>query len=119
MSELSLEASGESIVVKRVFEDGWQRIRLRLPCLITSLKDMNKPRYMSVPGVFEAYAKTIRVWKLEDIDVDPANVGLKGSPTRVRQSFTKGAKSAGKVHEVDAAEGARIIVERLKEKFIL
>ena len=117
VSELKLEPG--AVVVKRVFEDGYQRIRVKLPCLLTALRDMNKPRYMSVAGVFDAYKKEIKVWGLADIDIDPERIGLKGSPTRVKQSFTKGAKSAGKVYELDPKEGAKLIVERLKEKFII
>ena len=59
------------------------------------------------------------MWGFGDIEVDPADIGLKGSPTRVKKSYTKGTKSAGKVYEVDPKEGARIIVEALKEKFII
>jgi electron transfer flavoprotein beta subunit len=119
VGEIRPDADGKSLVVKRVFEDGYQRIRVKLPCLLTTLKDINRPRYMSVAGIFEAYRKTIPVWQLEDIGADPENIGLKGSPTRVKQSFTKGVKAAGKIYEVDAREGAKIIVENLKEKFIL
>jgi electron transfer flavoprotein beta subunit len=107
------------IEVKRAFEDGYQRIRVKLPCLITTLKDMNQPRYMSVAGIFDAYKKEIAVWGLSDIEVDQANIGLKGSPTSVKASYTKGSKSAGKVYEVEAREGARLIIENLKEKFII
>ncbi|PKL23046.1 MAG: electron transfer flavoprotein subunit beta [Spirochaetae bacterium HGW-Spirochaetae-3] len=114
-----LELKGDSVVVKRVFEDGYQRIKAKLPCLLTALKDMNSPRYMSVAGIFDAYKKEIKVWGLADIVVDETNIGLKGSPTRVKKSFTKGVKSAGKVYEVDAKEGARIIVEALREKYVI
>ncbi len=114
-----LELTGDAVVVKRVFEDGYQRIKAKLPCLLTALKDMNAPRYMSVAGIFDAYKKEIKVWGLADIVVDETNIGLKGSPTRVKKSYTKGVKSAGKVYEVDAKEGARIIVEALKEKYVI
>lgn len=114
-----LELAGDAVVVKRVFEDGYQRIKAKLPCLLTALKDMNAPRYMSVAGIFDAYKKEIKVWGLADIVVDETNIGLKGSPTRVKKSYTKGVKSAGKVYEVDAKEGARIIVEALKEKYVI
>lgn len=117
VSELALD--GDAVVVKRVFEDGYQRIKAKMPCLLTTLKDMNKPRYMSVGGVFDAYKADIKVWGIADLGLDPDAIGLKGSPTRVKQSFTKGAKAAGKVHEVDPKEGAKIIVEALKEKFII
>lgn len=114
-----LEVSGDAVVVKRMFEDGYQRVRAKMPCLVTALKDMNKPRYMSVGGVYEAFRKVIPIWGVEDLEVDATQIGLKGSPTRVKKSFTKGSKSAGKVYEVDPQEGARIIVEKLKEKFII
>lgn len=114
-----LELAGDSVVVKRVFEDGYQRVKVKLPCLLTTLKDMNTPRYMSVSGIYDAYKKEIKVWGLSDIAVDESNIGLKGSPTRVKKSFTKGAKSAGKVYEVDPKEGARIIVEALREKYVI
>ena len=57
--------------------------------------------------------------KKDDISVEEEKLGLKGSPTRVWKSFTKGAKAAGKVFEVEPAEAADIIVEKLKEKFII
>ena len=117
VSELVLQ--GDSLIVKRIFEDGYQRIKVKMPCLLTTLKDMNTPRYMSVAGIFDAYKKDIPVWGLADIEVDETNIGLKGSPTRVKKSFTKGAKSAGKIYEVDPKEGAKIIVDALKEKFVI
>ena len=56
---------------------------------------------------------------MNDIEVDMANLGLKGSPTKVKKSFTKGAKTAGKLFDVPAQEGAQIIVDKLQEKFLL
>lgn len=114
-----LEVSEENIIVKRVFEDGYHKIKAKMPCLITVLKEMNQPRYMSVGGVYDAFQKEITVWGLDDIEIDHSNIGLKGSPTRVKKSYTKGTKSAGKIYEVDPIEGAKIIIEKLKEKFII
>ena len=56
---------------------------------------------------------------LQDIEVDLDNIGLKGSPTKVKKSFTKGAKQAGKVYTLETQEAAELIVEKMKEKFIL
>ncbi|WP_432406803.1 electron transfer flavoprotein subunit beta [Wukongibacter sp. M2B1] len=115
-----LELSGESLILKRVFEDGYHRIKVKMPCLITTLSEMNEPRYMSVGGIFDAFReKEIIKWSLADIEVDTANIGLKGSPTKVKKSFTKGAKSAGKVYELEPKEAAQVIVQKLKEKFII
>ncbi len=116
----NLELAGDSLILKRVFEDGYHKIKVKMPCLITTLSEMNMPRYMSVGGIFDAYReKEIIKWSLNDIEIDTANIGLKGSPTKVKKSFTKGAKSAGKVYEVEPKEAAKLIVEKLKEKFII
>ncbi|MCG8539673.1 MAG: electron transfer flavoprotein subunit beta/FixA family protein [Clostridia bacterium] len=116
----NLELAGDSLILKRVFEDGYHKIKVKMPCLITTLSEMNMPRYMSVGGILDAYReKEIIKWSLNDIEIDTANIGLKGSPTKVKKSFTKGAKSAGKVYEVEPKEAAKLIVEKLKEKFII
>lgn len=110
----------EKLLVKRMFEDGYHNIEVKMPCLITTLSDMNTPRYMTVGGIYEAFEKEITTWTLEDIKVDKTNIGLKGSPTKVKKSFTKGAKTAGKLFEIStASEGAEIIMHKLKEEFIV
>lgn len=118
VEDLTLE--GDSIILKRVFEDGYHLVKVKPPCLITTLKEMNEARFMSVGGVLDAYkAKEVEVWNLKDIQVDVENIGLKGSPTKVKKSFTKGAKTAGKVFEVEPKEAAEIIISKLKEKYII
>ncbi|KGG80470.1 electron transfer flavoprotein subunit beta [Caloranaerobacter azorensis H53214] len=115
-----LKLDNDRLILKRMFEDGYHLIRVKMPCLITTLSEMNTPRYMSVGGVFDAFReKEIIRWTLKDIDIDPSNIGLKGSPTKVKKSFTKGAKAAGKVYDVEPKEAAQIIVEKLKEKFFI
>ena len=115
-----LELDDNSLILKREFEDGYQKVKVKMPCLITTLSEMNKPRYMTVSGILDSYrVKKIIKWSLNDIEIDLSNIGLKGSPTRVKKSFTKGAKTAGKVYDVDPEEGAKLIVEKLKEKFII
>lgn len=115
------EITDEYIVVKRQFEDRYQIIKVKLPCLITTLGGMNEPRYMHVSRVLDSYRNedTVTTYTVNDIEVDHSNLGLAGSPTRVRRSFTKGVKAAGKVFEVDEKEGARIILEALQERFII
>lgn len=115
------EVAADHIVLRRQFEDRYQKLKVQFPCLITTLGGMNEPRYMRISRVFDAYRDedTVHMITAADIEVDPANLGLSGSPTRVKKSFTKGAKTAGKVFEVDPKEGAKIIFEALKERFII
>ncbi len=109
-----------SLVVKREFEDFYQRIRLPFPCLITALSDMNKARYMQVGRIFDAYRSyEIKEMGQADIDINPEELGLKGSPTKVRKTETKKAKKAGIVHELSARESAEKIISALEEKYVI
>ncbi len=120
----NLEVEDENtLVVQRQFEDRHHIIEIKTPCLITALAELAEPRYMSVGGVFDAYReKEVKVWGLADLEdyIDTANIGLKGSPTRVAKSFTKQAKGAGEVFkDLSADEAVETIVAKLKEKYII
>lgn len=115
-----LEIQDDSVVVNRAFEDGYQVIKAKMPLLITTLKEMNIPRHMRVSGIYECFDESkIEIWNLNDIDVNLEEIGLKGSPTKVKKSFTKAVKPAGKLYEVDEKQGASIIMDSLYEKFII
>ena len=115
-----LEVKDDCVIVNRAFEDGYQVIKAKMPLLVTTLKEMNNPRYMRVSEIYDCFEEDkIETWNLKDIEVCLDDIGLKGSPTKVKKSFTKGVKTAGKLHEVDEKQGASIIVNALKEKFII
>ena len=104
--------SENSIIVKRQYEDRYQKVRIKTPCVITALTELAEPRYMSVSGTVDAYAKEIKV--------NPEHIGLKGSPTNVVQSFTKQAKGAGTVlKDASADEAVKAIIAKLEEKYII
>lgn len=116
------EVTDKSLILRRQFEDRYHLVEVELPCLITALGELNKPRYMSVGGIFDAYReKEVKKLTLADMgeDIDLGNLGLKGSPTNVKQSFTKAPKGAGEKFETDADESVRIIIEKLTQKNII
>ena len=116
----AFEHKGDHAIVKRSFEDGFQKIKVNYPCLITALSELNEARYMSIKGILDAHRiLKVETWGFDMIDVDLARMGLKGSPTKVKKSFTKGAKQAGKVIEGSPREVAMSIVDKLQEKFII
>ena len=122
-AEEIMEASEDKLVVKRQFEDRYHVIEVKTPCLITALAELATPRYMTVHGIFDAYReKEVKVWTLEELKdtVDMANIGLKGSPTNVKQSFTKQAKGKGLYYkDLSAEEAVETIVAKLEEKHII
>ena len=114
--------SENSIIVKRQYEDRYQKVRIKTPCVITALTELAEPRYMSVSGTVYAYAKEIKVLGFEELKdkLNPEHIGLKGSPTNVVQSFTKQAKGAGTVlKDASADEAVKAIIAKLEEKYII
>jgi len=116
-----IKVEGDSVVVKRIYDDRYHMVKVQMPCLITALGEMNTPRYMTPGGVFDAYReKEVKTWGLADIEVDTDNIGLKGSPTRVFKSFPKALKAPGTIVTPESPqEAADFIVEKLKEKFVI
>ena len=117
-----VQVDGDALIVKRKFEDRSHMLKVKMPALLTALSELNAPRYMTISGVYKAYAKEIKVWGLEDIKdtVNEGNIGLKGSPTRVKKSFTKQAKGAGTIlNDLSDDEAVAAIVEKLQEKHII
>ena len=93
-----------------------------MPCVITALSELAEPRYMSIGKVFDAFKQDITIWGLEDIKdkLDVANIGLKGSPTKVKKSFPKQGKGKGVLlTDLTADEAAQAIVAKLQEKYII
>ena len=98
-----IQKEGNAITVKRMLEDGYMTIKVKTPCLITCIKELNTPRYMSVSGVFEAYGKPLTTYDYvalkDDPLIDATTIGLKGSPTNILKSFTPPQKGAGMMLE--------------------
>ncbi|MDO4372248.1 MAG: electron transfer flavoprotein subunit beta/FixA family protein [Clostridia bacterium] len=98
-----IKLEGKTLTVKRMLEDGYMTVQVQTPCLITCIKELNTPRYMSVNGIVEAYDKPMAIFdfpKLKDnplIELD--SIGLKGSPTNILTSFTPPQKGAGMMLE--------------------
>ena len=44
---------------KRMLEDGYMTIKVKTPCLLTCIKQLNEPRYMSIDGIYATYNKPL------------------------------------------------------------
>ena len=98
-----IQLDGKTVTVKRMLEDGYMTIKTQTPCLITCIKELNEPRYMSVYGIFDCYSKPYEVLDYnalkDDPLIDPSTIGLMGSPTNILTSFTPPQKGAGMMLE--------------------
>lgn len=118
VKEFSID--GKEITVKRALEDGYELIKIQLPCVLTAIKELNTPRYMSVGGIYDAVKKEILVWGAKELEIDLDTVGLEASPTNVFRSFTPAPKGKGVMIERDTTEEtAKALLEMLHEKYII
>ena len=115
--------TGDEITVKRMLEDGYMTIKVQTPCLITCIKELNNPRYMSIGGILSTYSKPLTTLGYEDLKDDPlidaTTIGLKGSPTNIFKSFTPPQKGVGMMLEGDGKETCEKLVSILVEKHII
>ena len=110
----------KTLTVMRNVEEGHETLEVDTPCMLTFLASAYEPRYMNVPDIMTAFDKEITTLTADSFPVEEERLGLKGSPTRVKKSFTKGAKAMGTLYEeLTPEEAADLIIEKLKEKFII
>ena len=116
----AIKVEGDSVIVKRQYEDRYHEIKAKMPCLITALAELNEPRYMTPGGIFDAFDKEVTVWGRDDLtDLDDANIGLAGSPTKIAKASDKVRKGAGEKVALDPKESVDYIVGKLKEKHVI
>jgi len=121
VTEFEMDKNMKDITVKRALEDGYEVIKIQTPCMLTAIKELNNPRYMTVGGIFEACKKEIPTWGAKDLGVDPVkDVGLHASPTNVFRSFTPAPKGKGIMIEADSnQEAAQKLLINLKAKHVI
>lgn len=121
VKNFTLSKDQKTITVERALEDGHEVIEIKTPCLLTAIKELNEPRYMSVKGIYDALEKDIPVYAIKELNVDPdTEVGLLASPTNVFRSFTPAPKGAGVIVEGDSPDTlAKNLLVGLKEKHVI
>jgi len=111
-----VKVEGDSLIVQRALEDGYQVVEVKTPCLLTAIEELNEARYMNIADIFATNDDQIKVMTADDIDVDKEELGLKGSPTKVKKSMTKEVKGAGEIVRESPKNAAYYVVGKLKEK---
>jgi len=118
-----IKVEGESVTVQRMLEDGYMTIKTKTPCLLTCIKELNKPRYMNMNGILSTYEKPLDVYDYEKLKdhplIDAATIGLKGSPTNIFKSFTPPQKGVGVMLEGDGKETCEKLAGILAGKHII
>jgi electron transfer flavoprotein beta subunit len=108
------EIRPDYIKVQRLMEEGFDIVESSLPVLITVVKELNEPRLPSLKGKMAAKKAEIKRWTASDIEADPERLGLKGSPTWVKNIFAPEIKKERKMLEGKAEEQVDALIEELR-----
>lgn len=87
-----LACDGKLIRLQRMMDDGYDTLEVELPALLTVVKEINEPRLPSLKGKMKAKKLEITTLSAADIDADPGQIGLNGSPTQVVRVFSPQAR---------------------------
>ncbi len=96
---INLEMADTKLRARRVLDDFFEVVEVKLPAVVTVVKQINEPRHPSMKNVLKAKRAEITTWTLADIEGDPTQAGFDGSPTQVVQVWPPQKKSGGKVLE--------------------
>lgn len=111
------QSSTESIIVERMMDDGFDVVQVPFPALLTVVKDINEPRVASLKGKMKAKKATIPTLSAADIQAEPQNLGLTGSPTQVVRVFSPEARGDRTVFTGTVEEQVDQLVRQLKDHF--
>ena len=84
-----------TITVRREVENGSEIIEGTLPALLTVELEAGNPRYASLPELVRSLTQEVLTWGADDIKGSPEKLGLKGSPTWVKEIFVPPARAGG------------------------
>ncbi len=102
--------------LERMFDDGTAVVEVDCPALLTVLKQANEPRLPSLAGRLRAYQADIQVLDAAALKLDPATIGLEGSPTQVNHvSSPPGTRRQRRI-QGDEAEAVRGLLDIIAEK---
>jgi electron transfer flavoprotein beta subunit len=103
------------VTMERLLEEGYVRLKAKMPIVLTVVKEINEPRLPSLKGKLAAKKKEITLLNAEKLDVYADRIGLEGSPTQVIKIFTPPKPKGGKIIEGEVPDAVAALIRELKE----
>lgn len=118
---LDIEEVEGDLQVKRECDAGYDIISVKLPAVVTVVKLPYEPRYPTIKTKLAAKKKEVPVLSEEDLTtIDLERCGLKGSPTKVKKTYTPVREKNGvRISDVPAEEAAAQVVQLIHDAKIL
>lgn len=109
------EIKSDHIRVHRLMDEGYDVVESSIPVLLTVVKELNKPRMVSLKGKIAAKKAEIKKMGMADIGADDNSLGLKGSPTKVKNIFAPETKADRKMLYGTSDEITNNLLNELKK----
>lgn len=109
------EITEKEITLERLLEEGYVRLKAKLPLVLTVVKEINEPRLPSLRGKMAAKKAEMTVWSAEDLSSNLEQVGLNGSPTQVMKIFTPPKPEGGKIFTGEPADTVKELLKELRD----
>lgn len=90
-----------TLFAKRIIDEGIEFVSVETPALLCVLKSEFEPSRAKIDGVIDAHNKSITQLSLDDLELEPDKVGLKGSPTYVSKAYRPEIKHTGQKYSED------------------
>jgi electron transfer flavoprotein beta subunit len=110
-----MKVNKKKIQVVKEYETERVVYEVEYPVLITCLSTMNTPRFMSAFNIVGSYNRGVNFVGFADLEVDQAIIGLKGSPTNVKRTFTKPSLEKAPLETLEPSEATQRILGLLKD----
>lgn len=107
------------LIAERETDEGIETVSAALPVLLTVVKNEATPRYPSVMDMVSAKLADIGILAGEELELEASKCGLKGSPTKVRKTYTPSRIKNCKKIEGDLSSQCDELVTMMASKQIL
>ena len=117
----NVDLQAKKVKVSRRLEGRHEIVESPLPAMIAVLREINRPRYPTVPMRLMAEESPVTLWNNKVMGLRDDSIGLKGSATQVRRIFSP-QRAKGEILGNGAnnpREAANLLVDKLIEKGIL
>jgi electron transfer flavoprotein beta subunit len=117
----NIDMKAKKVRVRRRLEGRHEIVEAPLPAMIAVLREINRPRYPTVPMRLLAEDAPVILWNNKVMGLREDTIGLKGSATQVRKIFSPERKRSEIIGDgiSKPEEAARLLIGKLKEKSLL
>ncbi len=113
VSHIQAQAEGPFVVHSQV-EQGHLVVEIAPPLVLSVVKELNTPRYVTMMDILDAEEKPLVTWDNEQVCAGESCVGLADSPTQMADLFAPPKKKQAEMLPGTPREQARELAGRLR-----